>query len=213
MMGRRVVIGAVAQSARSARQESSNRTTEQREASLSSGGGTFSNGDSADVLKAQIIEMERIRNEKSKAFRNINDITSTDLNDSERSLLKSTLLKGFISVLQGRIEIKYSYLKLLAIITFFCFYSISVILQRDISSSFGVQSRWVKKSHSLQPPLLVLSIKICKCKTVAQVDFLTPQRNIYKDSSKPACSLWRKGRYANLDWWWFNTAGQQLPQF
>jgi hypothetical protein len=143
MVGRRVVLnmGAVAQSVRSIRQKKSDRTNNQREGKLFSGGGPFSSGDSADVLKAQIIEIEKIRNEKSKAFDTFGDITTPDLEDDQRSLLKSTLLKGLIDVLQRRIEIKYSYLKLLALMTFFCFYSTSVILQRDISGSFGVQSR------------------------------------------------------------------------
>jgi hypothetical protein len=118
-----------------------NRTNKQRERKLSSEGGPVSMSDSADVLKAQIIEIEKIRNEKSKAFDNINDLTSPDLNDTQRLLLKSNLLKGLKAVLQRRIEIKYSYLKLLALITFFGFYSASVVLQRDISGSFGVQSR------------------------------------------------------------------------
>ncbi len=134
-------MNAVVGSARSVGQEGRNKDTKQMEAKLSSGGGTFSIGDSEDVLKAQIIEMERIRKEKSKVLNNINDITSPDLSENERSLLKLTLLKGFINVLKSRIGMKYSYLKLLALITFFCFYSTSVILQRDISGSFGVQSR------------------------------------------------------------------------
>jgi hypothetical protein len=100
-------------------------------------------GDSADVLKAQIIAVEKIRNEKAQVLDKINnDITSPDLNEDERLLLKSTLLKGLIVVLKSRIETKYSYLKLFALLTFFCFYAVSVIIQRDISGSFGVQSRW-----------------------------------------------------------------------
>jgi hypothetical protein len=51
-------------------------------------------------------------------------------------------LKGLIVKLKSRIETKYSYLKLFALLTFFCFYAVSVIIQRDISGSFGVQSRW-----------------------------------------------------------------------
>lgn len=133
-------MGAVASSVRSVRQRAGNGSTDQKVGNVSSEA-AHSNGDSVDVLKAQIIEIEKIRTEKSKAFDNISDITSPDLNDDQKLLLKSTLLKGLIDVLQRRIEIKYSYLKLLALLTFFCFYSASVILQRDITESFGVLSR------------------------------------------------------------------------
>ena len=143
MVGRRVVMnmGAVAQSVRSMRQGYKSPTNENKDGGKM--GGSVLNDDSADALKAQILVLEKIRNEKSKVFDNINnDITSPDLKEDDRLLLKSTLLKGLIAVLKSRIEIKYSYLKLLSLMTFFCFYSVSVIIQRNISGSYEVQSRW-----------------------------------------------------------------------
>jgi hypothetical protein len=143
MVGRRVVMnmGAVAQSVRSTRQGYKSPTNENKDGGRI--GGSVLNDDSADALKAQILALEKIRNEKSKVFDNINnDITSPDLNEDDRLLLKSTLLKGLIAVLKSRIEIKYLYLNLLSLMTFFCFYSVSVIIQRDISGSYEVQSRW-----------------------------------------------------------------------
>ncbi len=134
-------MGAVAASVNRNRQENSSRSTINRETNISSGNGTFLKGESADVLAAQIIELEKIRNERSKAFENIKDITSPDLDKDGRLMLKSNLLKGLITLLQNRIDIKYSYLRLFAILTFFCIYSASVIIQRDIFNSFGVQSR------------------------------------------------------------------------
>ncbi len=109
-------MGAVAQSVRSTRQGYNSPTNENKDGGRM--GGSVLNDDSADALKAQLIALD------------------------DRLLLKSTLLKGLIAVLKSRIEIKYSYLKLLSLMTFFCFYSVSVIIQRDISGSYGVQSRW-----------------------------------------------------------------------
>ena len=135
-------MGAVAQSVRSTRQEHHSKT-HKTSAGGWTGGVSVLKDDSADVLKAQIIALEKIRNEKSKKIDNVDkDIASPDINEDERLLRKSTLLKGLIVVLERRIETKYSYLKLLALLTFFCFYSVSFIMQRDISASFGVQSRW-----------------------------------------------------------------------
>ena len=142
MVGRRVVtnMGAVAQSVRSTRQEHHSSTFQNN--AVGRMGGSALNDDSVDLLKAQIIALEKIRNERSKTFDNFNnDIASPDLYEDDRLLLKSTLLKGLVVVLKRRIETKYSYLKLLALMTFFCFYFVSVIMQRDISASFGVQSR------------------------------------------------------------------------
>jgi hypothetical protein len=143
MVGRRVVInmGAVAGSVARMRQENGSGSTKKSETDFLSRDGTFLKSDSADVLKAQIIEIENIRNERSKVFEKFKDIASPDLEDHERLSLKLRLLKGFIMLIQSRIDIKYSYLRLFAVLTFFCIYSATVILQRDISDSFGVQSR------------------------------------------------------------------------
>ncbi len=97
--------------------------------------------DSADLLKAQIIEIENIRGVRSREFDNVKDITSPDLKEDERLLLKSNMLQGLITLLKSRINVKYSYLRLFSILIFFCTYSTTVIIQRNISDSFGVQSR------------------------------------------------------------------------
>jgi hypothetical protein len=132
----------VAESVNRARQENRSRSNKNSETGASSSrDGTFLKGDSADVLRAQIIEIEKIRNEKSKVFEKVKDIASPDLKEDERLSLKLSLLKGLIMLIQNRIDIKYSYLRLFAVLTFFCIYSATVILQRDITDSFGVQSR------------------------------------------------------------------------
>ena len=141
MVGRRVVMnmGAVAGSVGRIRQDVRSRSTRQGGAEPTSPGGTNSLDDSADVLKAQIIEIEKIRS--SKAFHIAKDITSPDLNEDERLLFKSNVLKGLIALLKSRIDIKYSYLRLLGMLLFFSLYSTTVIIQRNIFDSFGVQSR------------------------------------------------------------------------
>ncbi len=98
-------------------------------------------GDSIESLKEQILQIERIRNEKAKAAEDSMDVTSPELNDEQRLLLKSKLLKGFISLLKSRIQMKHAYLRLLAILTFFGVYCATLVVQRNISGSFGVQSR------------------------------------------------------------------------
>ena len=100
--------------------------------------------DSADVITAQIIEIERLRNERSKAFDHIKDITSPDLSEKVRFMLKSNMLNGLALLLKNRIDTKYSYLRLFTILIFFIIYSTTIIIQRDISNACGVQSRCEK---------------------------------------------------------------------
>ena len=88
------------------------------------GGGHF---EQAASLESQIREIDKIRRSKF------------DVLDAKAKKFKQ--LSGLSALLRKRIETKGSYIRFFALTGFFCLYSTSLILQRDISSAFGVQTR------------------------------------------------------------------------
>ena len=94
--------------------------------------------DSVGTLEATVFEIEKFRQRLRDPT-----VDRFDSEDQEELMyIQALQLEGLEHMLKKRIERKMSYLRLFSLLIFFSLYSVSLILQRDITSAFGVQTRF-----------------------------------------------------------------------
>ncbi len=68
-----------------------------------------------------------------------------DAADESEDSFQEKVMKGLMKLAKARLGVKSSYLNLGSLFIFCIFYAVALLLQRDIESSYGIETRYIMK--------------------------------------------------------------------